>query len=753
MSRSFSSTTQISIFDIPHILDQICDDLSKDQLLACLDVSQAWRVLFTPQALRHVRFSNLKSHQTRTILHRASLIRSLTIDISDAGWFLNNTVVAVPPFNNLRELHCVDFNYQPKFKAVGPLYHTRPSIVDQAENSLLFIASSPKLHSLTVDNISRQYRSDHFTEDVLKSIYTHSSLAKIKICLSCASQVFLDVLFNSLPAGLRDFELYVMILISANADYHRAIGYPWQRKNQDGEETEFFTTPPLQQLERLVLGGPAELKAESSPLIIDQAIPISTDIEDIGYNPSTPTNIETVEALLQLLLDNCPDLETIELSGGSYFNADHHSGTLIQLQGSFAALREFRMSGSMTDTMYATISEMVIRSSATLEVAWINRWYWDWSAEEILNPFHINSTTSWTQCTRLKELGLYRHEGVLMTDPCWDVHPPFSVLEATKDYGTVFSQLEKLRIGVREVLWDVCPAGGYPQGGYDSWGEYDYEDDYYGNLDENDDEDWKPLKQARQTKQERVREHEKQRAERSHQRAFILQVRELFGRLKDLKQLTELDIEWVACPSICDMSLECALELFKETEVKDKSKVSQGGVCDNTLGTSKGWWGEVTREDLVWLCLPWAPQPLLQTSGVHPNLIKAAARQYENKSQLPGCCDDTNGLCAHEQSPWSTGDIYKARVGRSWKDWRDVTHNHHPYGVVPRKEISSYWYNIHDPHLNGDTSHVVNSHDFEMFVEGDAGNREEVLWGRKKATKGIGGRYRQKAIGKMNQRK
>ncbi|KAF9080644.1 hypothetical protein BGX23_001848 [Mortierella sp. AD031] len=80
-----NSTPHISIFDIPHILDSICDHLSKDQLLHCLEVSRTWRQAFIPQALRHVRFTNLKDHQTWTILNSAAIIRSLKIDISDAG--------------------------------------------------------------------------------------------------------------------------------------------------------------------------------------------------------------------------------------------------------------------------------------------------------------------------------------------------------------------------------------------------------------------------------------------------------------------------------------------------------------------------------------------------------------------------------------------------------------------------------------------------------------------------------------------
>ncbi|OAQ35200.1 hypothetical protein K457DRAFT_121180 [Linnemannia elongata AG-77] len=298
MSPFSISTPQISIFDIPHILDLICDDLSKDQLLLCLKVSRSWCTNFTPQVPRHIRFSNLKSHQTWTVLRSARLIRSLTIDIADAGWFLDNTFGS-SYYPNLRELHCVDFNYSQKPKP--------------------------------------------------------------------------------------------------------------------------------------------------------------------------------------------------------------------------------------------------------------------------------------------------------------------------------------------ESLWEECTDGNFNGGGgyWDGYNYYSNYNEFYGiDFDEKDDEDWKPLATVTSTEEEKTREH----TERNHQRAFILQVRELFGRLKDLKQLRELEIEWYMCLSISEMTLENALELFCETE----------------------------------------------SSIVPSHLIKAAARQYENKTQLPAGSHDIPD-CSNERPPWSTGDVYNARVGRQWKDWDDINQGCHPY--------------------------------------------------------------------------
>ncbi|OAQ35253.1 hypothetical protein K457DRAFT_121221 [Linnemannia elongata AG-77] len=50
----------LSIFDIPLILHLICENLTKDDLLTCLQVSRGWHDLFKPQILRYVLFADLK---------------------------------------------------------------------------------------------------------------------------------------------------------------------------------------------------------------------------------------------------------------------------------------------------------------------------------------------------------------------------------------------------------------------------------------------------------------------------------------------------------------------------------------------------------------------------------------------------------------------------------------------------------------------------------------------------------------------
>ncbi|KAG0324507.1 hypothetical protein BG000_002196, partial [Podila horticola] len=202
MSIATHASNHISIVDIPLILDLICDNLTKVDLLPCLQVSHYWFALFQPHVIRRVEFVNLKKRQTWATLDCAAQIRHLTVDISDAGWFLNNPT---SPCTNLRELHCVDYDYHVN-RIEDYNVQTCPSIVDQTKNALLLIEINPNLRTLTVDHREWRYRDDNFTESVLKSLATHKSLTRIHISIPSLASDIRFKLYNNLPVGLQDFE-------------------------------------------------------------------------------------------------------------------------------------------------------------------------------------------------------------------------------------------------------------------------------------------------------------------------------------------------------------------------------------------------------------------------------------------------------------------------------------------------------------------------------------------------------------------
>ncbi|KAF9082038.1 hypothetical protein BGX23_000176 [Mortierella sp. AD031] len=611
------TNSRISIFDIPHILDLICDHLSQEQLLHCRQVSRPWYDLFHPQALRNVRFVNLKKHQTWEILDRAARIRSLTVDISDAGWFLNNPT----PCFNLQELHCVDFDYQPK-PAVANLSGESPSIVDQAQNALLMIQTSPRLHTLSVQYDDWKCKADHFTEPVFKSLSTHKALAQVKIHIPYIPLYFLDNLSNNLPTGLRDLEFL----------YHSTVR---MRGDVEPSPPLVFTTTVLPALKRLCLRGPTQRVASHWPetFIASPFSPPHQQLEALYDDDATIALVRRsprlrdltvrghygrLRSLMQVMVDSCPDLETIELTTEDYYMVhDDNDGDdePSVLTGSFAHLKEFRIVGVWSELVHAMIAGLIVRSSATLEVVWFENSTWEGS--ESPNPFHIGTETSWTSCTRLKEVVFGVRGGSLMSDYCWN--PPSSSShmgkeEQEEDCSLVFGQMERLRLTVKEPLWQEC-SDGYHTGGYFFFGGGD--DDAYGDDEYDETEQAVPPEIPPRSIEDDIRDRkakrQEQQTERDHQLSFILQVREIYGRIKDLKRLKDLDIEWNACSTIRNMTLGQVLELFYETEYDEEEahgiKLKRR---DDFARTRKGWWGKMTRADLCWLGLSWPSQSELK---------------------------------------------------------------------------------------------------------------------------------------------
>ncbi|KAF9133175.1 hypothetical protein BGW39_010388 [Mortierella sp. 14UC] len=536
---------RISIFDIPHILDLICDSLnSKEGLLPCLQVSRSWYRLFQPQVLRHVEFVNLKKHQTWTILSSAARIKALTVDISDAGWFLNkndNTGLAFSACVNLQELHCVDYAYLPKLPNSQPLSAAeasppQSSYVDQTKNALLLIEANPRLRTLTIQHKEDSYKATHFSEAIFNSLALHKSLSQIHINIPFVSRVFRQKLFCSLPVGLRDFEFCCWGYSGWEEDEHAGFGTP--------EFNLKFAPTSLPFLERLCLR--------------DSRSRVESHWQD-AFFPSSETP------------------------------ARHRQGHV----------------------------------------------YYD---EPEVTDF-------------LKELVLYQPGGSLMTDYCWDApgghhsrassSPALNVLE---DYSDAFGQLEKLRFSVKDPLWQECR-----ELEWSLWGVGDLEDWSANPLEV-------PPRTAEDDIRDRKLEKEKQKKERKHQIAFALQVREIFGRLKDFMRLAALEIEWCACCIIRIMTLEQALQLFYETEFdEDENRGIGYKRSAEYTRTRKGWWGPITKADLSWLGLSWPTQAEQQAQA-------DINQQYSIPFGLPS---SSNSDTAYARLP----DPFHRRVGRVWEDW------------------------------------------------------------------------------------
>ncbi|KAI9235998.1 MAG: hypothetical protein BYD32DRAFT_462917 [Podila humilis] len=212
--------------------------------------------------------------------------------------------------------------------------------------------------------------------------------------------------------------------------------------------------------------------------------------------------------------------------------------------------------------------------------------------------------------------------------------------------------------------------------------------------------------------------------------AFIIHVRELYGRIKTLKQLQNLEIEWRGCRTIREMTLELAEELFYRTEYDDVGDDNVQWRNEYTR-TAKGWWGEMTRPDLIWLGLR------------RPSLSKERKQAVIQQRDQFDWAWFSNAPYQHLERYASVLDPLNQRVGRGWEDWTYLVgpcRNHwsvhqcriigasgNHYGCKGKDNVLNYDCDGYD-FLEQD--HIVFSRQFEFLSLGmtvDKGGRRNIL--------------------------
>ncbi|KAH7056093.1 hypothetical protein BKA57DRAFT_531805 [Linnemannia elongata] len=658
-------------------------------------------------------------------MDRVALIRSLTIDIANAGWFLNN----LKPCSNLSEFHCADLENLPKPPRTNPI--ALSPIVDQTNNPLLMIGTNPDLHTLTFEKINWQYRADHFTESVFRFLVTHKSLTRLKLHLGAIPHSFLNNFFNGLPVSLQNLEFRFETF------YHTPLAREFRTPAD-------FRTTPLPCLKRLCLPGKRQRvtshwdqTAEHPPrhwrAFLEDYFRSSYVVPLLQRMPRLREFVLRKfhgrgKELMQVLVDFCPDLETIDLYINESQDSEDGGVATDPLRGTFAQLNEFRMQGSLPEVTQLDISLLVARSRETLEIVWLHGH--NFSNLMFASPFHIGTKASWTQCTRLKELVLHRwgRSEAQMTDSCWNIpgisSPSAGIVE--EDDSMMFPQLEKLRLTVKEPLWEKCPD---KFGGCVLWEVEGYFDvdgpEYYPFND-----DWTTPAVALRTKEDDIWDRELAadvfEQKRVHQMAFIIHVREVYGRIKTLKQLQDQEIE--------GMTLELAEELFYRTEYDDVGDDNAQWRKEYPR-TAKGWWGEITRPDLIWLGLR---RPSLSEER------KQAVLRHRDQFDWAWFSD---APYQHLERYTTILDPLNQRVGRSWEDWTYLVgpcRNHwsvhecriigasgNHYGCKGKDNVLNY---DSDGYDFLDQNHIVFSRQFDHLSLGMTVDKDG-RWGSRKANR------------------
>lgn len=646
--------TRASALEIPLISDLICKDLTRADLHVCIQVSRHWHDAFLPQLDRFVRLSNnprkTDPHHFREVLDRAAQIRSLQIDISDGGWFLDKYDAA--RCINLEELSCLDFGYQPRpvNGEEGYFYHAsdRPSIVDQSSNALRLIQRAPKLQFLFIHHARQFYRTDHFSTEVLKAISNHKSLRRIKIHLDYAVDAEFRIrLLQHLPASIEDFEL---------------VCRPSQVSTPPPPQV--ITSAPLLSLKRLCLlsSFPRQSNGSgstSSSSYWDQNKFIKEDFSEFRYNypdwliiPLTSQSPHLSKlaiagyhgypnTLFQSLVDSCPDMDTIHLSGTNFthhptmhlprdipfIQADEWGAVedRTPLTGMFGRLKEFMVAGFAnsvwTDSGYEDVSGLLVRSTETLERVYIQSDDGGWSYPTPFRAGLRGGGLSWADCKALKELTIeplsrmdldflgIAPDTSSIDDNNEDVIEPTTnrVTSDNNSLNTSFKSLTHLR------LTSLCDTGRHSCSNV----FLDYSRRWFNDPTLDD-----YLEQPPQKYSEAI-----MRPYRHHRVLFIRRMRELFGRLKRVSTLKKVDLDWSnLCIVIKGMTQEVVLELLKETEDKemnqnDEKREATGVRDDGTRSVSdngmvvtrsnQGWYGPMTLDDLAWLGLLWPSRAVI----------------------------------------------------------------------------------------------------------------------------------------------
>ncbi|KAG0215223.1 hypothetical protein B0O80DRAFT_474694 [Mortierella sp. GBAus27b] len=285
----------LSIFDIPLIIDAICDSLELSDIWSCYRVNKTWRCLFGPHRYKTIQFAYLDPYQTWDILNKAHRIRRLQIDLADAGYFIN------APCTQLRELVCMDMGYlwrsdddndddddwpfPPEWKELEP-----------SVNALSLIGTNPNLRTLELSYRSWMVRPDPFSKDIFASLSSHQSLREISISLVVRLGFFRDLLIN-LPKSLQRLDL------SVHFDRHGQLDH---------------VPSPIQ------LSQPTQLRYISFPVLPNNTedallIPVlkqSPLLEHIVIRQVAAPVFEN--GVIPALVGHCPNLHSFQHDFGSY---------------------------------------------------------------------------------------------------------------------------------------------------------------------------------------------------------------------------------------------------------------------------------------------------------------------------------------------------------------------------------------------------------------------------------------------------
>lgn len=277
----------ISVFEIPHFLDLICDGLTKQDITSCLCVCHLWYSIFQPYRWRQVRYtSSMRSNQDLYIAFNQNMYRFQTfhINVKDPIPHLLGSQSRLTRLQGLA-VHG---------RSATDLDPTRENLVYRTLSGLALIQQNPELewfrwesdHKETVERFLCDFR-------FLNRLATHPKLKSLKWRFRHKLELMvLQILLFCLPRQMEELEIELK-------GYTSTMSPPLCGFRPTGDIMDFSTLPPETLVEATLV--PGRLMEECSEEEDDR---IERELSTLPADHPTrqERQVLQLEAMMQLFL-------------------------------------------------------------------------------------------------------------------------------------------------------------------------------------------------------------------------------------------------------------------------------------------------------------------------------------------------------------------------------------------------------------------------------------------------------------------
>ncbi|KAG0231580.1 hypothetical protein BGX31_005476 [Mortierella sp. GBA43] len=357
-----------SIFDIPLLLDVICESLDPRDIRNCAQCCKHWYSVFGPYRLQSVRLVNADLDRTRFLLENSHHIRELSLNISRFDTFVNHHC------NRLRKL-TLGFVYEADeasddddcecFNPANPCGRSSDMDMDMdmdRDGPSLTNLNKPgcvvklleRNKGLKFLNIAhgRGYYSQHIrplSQSILRAIETHPFLSTIKISLDPTCDIFGKIL-NHLPRQLRVLDIDRCTRPVRN--HGRCDHQAYLLKSRTTELG----------LRRLILGRDMNCFLDRMFVSLLRRCP---ELEVLALSSRSDRNYNLTEAI-QVLNTNCKNFHTLDQGDRTLVAKD----ACDLLRGFSKGLRKLHVGHLNNSGLYEWIAETLVATPTlhTIEV-------------------------------------------------------------------------------------------------------------------------------------------------------------------------------------------------------------------------------------------------------------------------------------------------------------------------------------------------------------------------------------------------